>query len=113
MLTGPYKFYIRCVMALIRGTNSKFPCPICLVPLEELSNLSSDFSLRTKENMRKLFQEAQELNAAESESLLKSQGIRDVEVGSTHSEFTVWTNLSILECILENKSLRSLQSTIL
>ncbi|KAG9316512.1 hypothetical protein JVU11DRAFT_2561 [Chiua virens] len=29
----------RCVMALISGLQSKFPCPVCLVPKDHLANL--------------------------------------------------------------------------
>ncbi|KAG6369649.1 hypothetical protein JVT61DRAFT_14146 [Boletus reticuloceps] len=34
-------------MCLLRGTKSKCPCPMCLVSLEELSNLSKTFEVRT------------------------------------------------------------------
>ncbi|KAG1902756.1 uncharacterized protein F5891DRAFT_1127421 [Suillus fuscotomentosus] len=37
----------QCVMALIRGLNSACPCPICLVPREELTDHSTTYPKRT------------------------------------------------------------------
>ncbi|KAG1889652.1 uncharacterized protein F5891DRAFT_926277, partial [Suillus fuscotomentosus] len=37
----------QCVMALIRGLNSACPCPICLVPREELTDHSMTYPKRT------------------------------------------------------------------
>lgn len=67
-------------MALIRGVNSKFPCPVCLVPKEEIcKGVVSD--LRTTETMEMVYNEAKEMDTAgERENLLKSFSLRDVEV---------------------------------
>ena len=68
-------------MALIRGINSHFPCPVCLVPGEKLSDLSVTFPLRTTEAMKAVYEEANNApNAAEKEAILKESGLRDVKV---------------------------------
>jgi len=69
-------------MALIRGLGSHFPCPICLVPDTELSNLFGDYSLRSAELMQDIHDEAQELNQKDGDQLLKAYGLRDVNVCS-------------------------------
>ncbi|KAF8910223.1 hypothetical protein CPB84DRAFT_1938167 [Gymnopilus junonius] len=69
----------QCVMALIRGLQSYAPCPVCLIPGDELSNLSQAFELRTVEKMKQIYQEAQKMNAASKEELLKKYELRDVE----------------------------------
>jgi hypothetical protein len=74
--------YYRCIMALIRGFGSYAPCPVCLIPGDQLTNLSTNFPLRTKEQMIKYYQDAQDpdLNAVEKEQILKDIGLRNVEV---------------------------------
>jgi hypothetical protein len=68
-------------MALIWGINSHFPCPVCLVPAENLSDLSLSFSLHTMETMRVVYETANEADsAAEKEAILKEYGLRDVKV---------------------------------
>jgi hypothetical protein len=68
-------------MALIRGINSHFPCPVCLVPAEKLSDLSLSFPLRTTETMRAVYETANKADsAAEKEAILKEYGLRDVKV---------------------------------
>ncbi|KAF8871312.1 hypothetical protein CPB84DRAFT_1903942 [Gymnopilus junonius] len=61
----------QCIMTLIHGLGSNGPCPVCLVPPDELADLSKTFNLRTKENMMKIYKQAQELNATDKEELLK------------------------------------------
>lgn len=70
----------RSMMALTRGVNASYPCPICLVPKEEIPHLSISHQLRTAKNMQAIWNEASELNATDKEKLLKSFGLRDVEV---------------------------------
>jgi hypothetical protein len=70
-------------MALVWGINSKFPCPICLVPGDQLTNLSETFPLRTTQNMKKICETAKSLNASEGEKLLKEYGLRGVEVNGS------------------------------
>jgi Plavaka transposase len=77
-------FANRCTIALIRGINSKFPCPICLVPGDQLTNLTDKFTLRTTESMKNVYDEAQLLNATEREKLLKEYGLRNVKVTTSN-----------------------------
>ena len=55
-------------MALIRGIGSSTPCPVCLVPSNQLSNLSVSFPLRTKETMKERYERSQEHSAAEGDA---------------------------------------------
>jgi hypothetical protein len=67
-------------MALTRGVTSLYPCPVCLVPREELSNLFQRFPVRTTSCMREIWEEGQRLNLGEREAHLKQYGLRDVKV---------------------------------
>ncbi|KAJ3500219.1 hypothetical protein NLJ89_g9890 [Agrocybe chaxingu] len=69
----------QCVMALIRGTRSRHPCPICLVPEAQLSNLSEVYPLRSTDEMKNVVETARQLRAAEREEVLKDHGLRNVE----------------------------------
>ncbi|TFK18308.1 hypothetical protein FA15DRAFT_603515, partial [Coprinopsis marcescibilis] len=70
----------QCVMAAIRGTNSKCPCPICLVPQEELNQLSKRYTLRTTAEMKQVYDDSQECwTQAERNTTLMKYGLRDVE----------------------------------
>ena len=66
-------------MTLIRGFGSLTPCPVCLVPSEQLANLSDAFPLRTTESMKDRYEQAQEHNVAEGDVILKTIGLRNVE----------------------------------
>ncbi|KAI5899758.1 uncharacterized protein SCHCODRAFT_02682721 [Schizophyllum commune H4-8] len=71
----------RCVMALIRGTNCKFPCPRCMVPQEEQSATvtARRHPVRTTESMEKAVVEAHAARTLEEgESILKENGLRKV-----------------------------------
>jgi hypothetical protein len=70
-------------MALVRGVKANYPCPICLVPKEELSNLSQAFEIRTADGMREVWSAAQEMNSTQREEHLRRYGLRDVEVAIT------------------------------
>jgi hypothetical protein len=68
-------------MALIRGTQSLFPCPICLVPNDKQSDLSGTHMLRTAEQTIAHLNVANELpRAADRNTYLQGYGLRDVEV---------------------------------
>ncbi|KAG1731406.1 hypothetical protein EDB19DRAFT_2008263 [Suillus lakei] len=70
----------QCVMALIRGTKCKCPCPVCLVPREELGNVLTSYPLRTSASMQATIAEARSFSRQEDkEKLLKSRGLRDVD----------------------------------
>ncbi|THH17156.1 hypothetical protein EUX98_g9183 [Antrodiella citrinella] len=70
----------QCVMALIRGIGGKCPCPICLVPKENLLDITLTYPLRSTETMKGTYEKAHsERLAAEREAILKEKGLRDVE----------------------------------
>lgn len=103
-------------MALIRGSKGYCPCPICLVPKEELSNLTTRYALRNAKDTQQLVQEAHESTAAIGEESLKSQSIRDVNVFCKIQPMP--TELHVLiallsECILGYFFFRSSSSTIM
>ncbi|KAJ7877138.1 hypothetical protein B0H13DRAFT_2235919 [Mycena leptocephala] len=69
-----------CVMALIRGLTSMYPCPICYVPWQEQSDLSMEHPQRVGQDSERLIQEARAMRtAAEREEFLKDHGLRDVD----------------------------------
>ncbi|KAJ2932117.1 hypothetical protein H1R20_g4995, partial [Candolleomyces eurysporus] len=73
-------FEEQCVMAAIRGMGSAYPCPVCLIPLEELPGLSKKYPLRTSESMKQIYDDANDKRTVvEREALLKAVGLRNVE----------------------------------
>ncbi|KAH9477174.1 hypothetical protein JR316_0011092 [Psilocybe cubensis] len=69
----------QCVIALTRGATSNYPCPICLVPNDALSNLTACYPIRSAAGMERIHSEAQKLNAKDREEHLKRYGLRNVE----------------------------------
>ncbi|KIK46880.1 hypothetical protein CY34DRAFT_21734 [Suillus luteus UH-Slu-Lm8-n1] len=68
------------VMALIRGLMGKFPCPICLVPRDELYKTSNIYPLRTSAGAKALRVQARESTTLEArEQILSSESLRDVD----------------------------------
>lgn len=68
-------------MSNTRGFGGKKPCPVCLVPQDELSNLTGNWELCTWESMKGVFEEASGMTRKmDAEDLLKSYGLRKVEV---------------------------------
>ena len=67
-------------MALIWGLRGLCPCPKCLVPKDQLSDLTQQHMLRTGQGVQDFFDEAADLGAVDKENLLKEQGLRDIEV---------------------------------
>jgi hypothetical protein len=67
-------------MAHIRGSRGKRPCPVCLAPLEQLSDVSKTWLLRTTEQTQQVIDEAKELSKTDCEKKLSAYGIRDVDV---------------------------------
>lgn len=73
--------YYRVVMALIRGLMGKFPCPVCLIPCEELSKGLNTYRLRSSGDAKALHARARDSMAAEvREQVLSSKSLRDVNV---------------------------------
>ncbi|KAF9231017.1 hypothetical protein BU15DRAFT_68692 [Melanogaster broomeanus] len=67
----------QCVMALIRGTNSDCPCPICLIPSTKLYDHSTTHPLRRAEEAMAQYELYKKSHAA-AEEYLKKQGWRPV-----------------------------------
>lgn len=67
------------MMSLIRGVQCKRPCPVCLVPLNELSDLSKTFAIRTAKDAQDALV-IYRRSKTQGEELLKSLGLRAVEV---------------------------------
>lgn len=68
-------------MALTRGTNGHFPCPRCLVPKEEQSDLSKLYKLRTADDSKALVMRAlKEKSATKQDLITKTQSLRPVVV---------------------------------
>ncbi|KAG1842193.1 hypothetical protein DFJ58DRAFT_718051 [Suillus subalutaceus] len=68
------------VMALICGLMGKFPCPICLVPRNELSKTSNVYPICTSANENALCAWAQESTTLEAkEQILSSESLQNVD----------------------------------
>ncbi|TFK59648.1 hypothetical protein BDN72DRAFT_890374 [Pluteus cervinus] len=69
----------QCVMALIRGLNSKRPCPICLVPGTELADHTTKHPLRSERITQTLIDLADDAETDKNaEEILKAAGLRDI-----------------------------------
>lgn len=71
----------RTVMTLTHGVNGLFPCPVCLVPKNEQSNLTVRHPLCTADDSQKICEDAkaQKMEVAK-EKILKTRGICLIEV---------------------------------
>lgn len=67
------------MMSLIRGRGGKCPCPVCLVPLAELHDLSKSYPIRTVEEAQEALR-VHKLSKAQGEQVLKALGLRPVAV---------------------------------
>ena len=92
----------RCVMALIRGIHSKFPCPICLIPSKNLTDHSTDYALQMVEDA-KAHLELYRQNHDAGEKVLKEQSLWPVDV-SLHSDI----NIILLTWIIPMTTIRTL-----
>ncbi|KAI6027992.1 hypothetical protein BKA83DRAFT_4462562 [Pisolithus microcarpus] len=78
ILSADYKE--QAVMALVCGVKSNFPCPICLIPCDDISKFPAQCELRTSDNVVKVLQEACSQETAEKgEQILIQQGLRDID----------------------------------
>ncbi|KAJ6631086.1 hypothetical protein B0H10DRAFT_1773471 [Mycena sp. CBHHK59/15] len=69
-----------CVMALIRGLQGMYPCPICFVPWNEQSDLSTEHPLRTGSGSQHIVEEARKQRTKEErDAHLKDHGLRDID----------------------------------
>ncbi|KAK7677045.1 hypothetical protein QCA50_020010 [Cerrena zonata] len=69
------------MVSATRGTNSNFPCPICLIPADQLFNLLQDYPIRTALISEALVKQARILSREDGEELLKSYGLQDIDNG--------------------------------
>ena len=68
-------------MSLIRGAKGLCPCPICLIPADQLSDLETKYPLRTAEGSQAIVHDAEACQTvADAEELLKDAGLRPVQV---------------------------------
>ncbi|KAG1879905.1 hypothetical protein F4604DRAFT_1880040 [Suillus subluteus] len=74
------KKVLACGMSLTRGVMSNFPCPVCLIPEDELSSvMPHTYTLHTSQATNALLTEARaECRKGQWEAILKSQSICDV-----------------------------------
>ncbi|KAG0703025.1 hypothetical protein DFH29DRAFT_982086 [Suillus ampliporus] len=63
----------QCVMTLIRGTKCKCPCPVCLIPRDELGNV---LIMSMQATLREARSQARQ---EDKEKILMSRGLRDVD----------------------------------
>ncbi|KAJ7710748.1 hypothetical protein B0H17DRAFT_1123862 [Mycena rosella] len=67
-------------MALIRGLQALYPCPICFVPWNEQSDISTEHPKRTGQDSKANLKAARACKtAADREAILKENSLRDVE----------------------------------
>ncbi|TFK46324.1 hypothetical protein OE88DRAFT_1715060 [Heliocybe sulcata] len=77
ILTADYEE--QSVMALIRGAKALHPCPICLIPAEEILDLSRTWPLRTTSTMMQEYEKAQTMNKTDADQHLKQFGLRAID----------------------------------
>ena len=67
-------------MALIRGQNCDFPCPVCLAAKAELAKGKMG-NLQTTESMKEIYDQAAEIQSTEERNgFLQGYGLRFIEV---------------------------------
>ncbi|KAG1901040.1 uncharacterized protein F5891DRAFT_1128297 [Suillus fuscotomentosus] len=69
----------QCMMSLIRGQNCKCPCPVCVVLLEKLHDLSKTFALRSMQDTIDALN-TYKISKGRGEALLKVLGLCAVAV---------------------------------
>ena len=68
-------------MSLTRGSSSNFPCTRCLIPAGEQGDPSGHGDARTSASMQAVIQDARQQDLVKDrEALLKSFGLRDIDV---------------------------------
>ncbi|KAG1785043.1 uncharacterized protein HD556DRAFT_1451136 [Suillus plorans] len=75
ILSGDYEE--QCTMSLICGVQCKCPCPVCLVPLNELHDLSKTFPIRSAKDAQAALN-IYKHNQTQGEEVLKGLGLRPV-----------------------------------
>ncbi|KAI6094690.1 hypothetical protein EDD16DRAFT_1783795 [Pisolithus croceorrhizus] len=87
----PRRFFPMAVMALIRGVKSNFPCPICLIPRDHISDFPAQCELRTTENVLKVLEDARSQDTQEKKEQILIQQVP--------SAFTVVTNTDVYRAL--------------
>jgi hypothetical protein len=67
------------MMSLIRGAQCKCPCPVCLIPCEELSDLTKTHAIRSAKDAQAAL-DVYRQSKSQGEALLKALGLRAVAV---------------------------------
>ncbi|KAN0128079.1 hypothetical protein V8E53_014116, partial [Lactarius tabidus] len=67
------------LLAHLWGGHGKWPCPVCLAPLEKLADLSATWKPRTVGHMQKIIKEAKALGRKDCKKLLQAFGICNVD----------------------------------
>ncbi|KIK13108.1 hypothetical protein PISMIDRAFT_83897, partial [Pisolithus microcarpus 441] len=78
VLTLDLNIQHRCMMSLIHGCIGKCPCPVCLVPLEELHDISRTYPMRSMEQAQHVLHIYRH-NHSEGEKVLKVLGLWPVD----------------------------------
>ncbi|KIK10667.1 hypothetical protein PISMIDRAFT_20190 [Pisolithus microcarpus 441] len=82
-------------MALICGIKSNFPCPICLIPHNHISDFPAQCELQTSKNILKVLEDTHSQDTQEKkEQILIQQGLCDVD-----SAFTVVMNTDVYHAL--------------
>lgn len=74
-------------MALIRGATGNIPCPVCLVPHDEMADLAKSYPMRSTQSMREIYEDSRALNAKDKDQHLKDVGLRDIQVTLSRLNF--------------------------
>ena len=76
-------------MSLTRGPKSKFPCTRCLIPANKQGTYPPERAdPRTSADTQEIVQNARSLGSGDQEELLKSFGLRDIDVHAIFSVFS-------------------------
>ncbi|KIK16350.1 hypothetical protein PISMIDRAFT_15886 [Pisolithus microcarpus 441] len=83
------------VMTLIRGIKSNFPCPICLIPCDHISDFPTQCELWTSKNVLKVLEDTCSQDTQEKkEQILIQQGLHHID-----SAFTVVMNTDVYHAL--------------
>ena len=105
----------RWIATLCWGINALFPCPWCLIPNGQQSNLENKWEEHTVIKMQEVYVKA--LNAYNlgqkplSEELLKLMGLHPIKVSVSHSSNSHWSLQ--LECLVGFLPYRHISGTII
>lgn len=67
-------------MTLIRGLKGLYPCPVCLIHIDEQDDLTIVAPLRTQKDTMDLIKKVESETQADAEDTLKDFGLRNIKV---------------------------------